>query len=68
MTSDVLLNPIKEIIIRKARFTRHQIIDVLKSIESVPSLNVVCTEIGISEASYYNWKVIYVWMKASDIR
>jgi putative transposase len=36
---------LEEIAMRKARFTEHQIIAVLKSIEA-----------GISEASNYNWK------------
>ena len=42
---------------RKARFTEHQIIAVLKSVEA-----------GISEASYYNWKVKFGGMEASDIK
>lgn len=28
----------------------------------------VCREAGISEASYYNWKVKYGGMEASDIK
>ncbi len=42
---------------RKARFTEHQIIAVLKSVEA-----------GISEASYYNWKAKFGGMEASDIK
>lgn len=41
----------------KARFTEHQIIAVLKSVEA-----------GISEASYYNWKAKFGGMEASDIK
>ena len=47
----------EEIAMRKARFTEHQIIAVLKSVEA-----------GISEASYYNWKVKFGGMEASDIK
>ncbi len=41
---------------RKARFTEHQIIAVLKSVEAGRTVKDVCREAGISEASYYNWK------------
>jgi len=33
---------------RKARFTEHQIIAIMKSVKDV------CSESGISEVSYYN--------------
>ncbi len=36
---------------RKARFTEHQIIAVLKSVESGRTVKDVCREAGISEAS-----------------
>ena len=42
---------------RKARFTEHQIIAVLKSVEAGRTVKDVCREAGISEASYYNWCV-----------
>ncbi len=38
---------------RKARFTEHQIIVVLKSVEAGRTVKDVCREAGISEASYY---------------
>jgi len=53
---------------RKARFTEHQIIAVLKSVEAGRTVKDVCREAAISEASYYNWKVKYGGMEASDIR
>lgn len=46
----------EEITMRKARFTEHQIIAVLKSVEAGRTVKDVCREAGISEASYYNWK------------
>ena len=42
---------------REARFTEHQIIAVLKSVEA-----------GISEASYYYWKAKFGGMEASAIK
>ncbi|MCS2164480.1 IS3 family transposase [Scandinavium manionii] len=53
---------------RKARFTEHQIITVLKSVEAARTVKDVCREAGISEASYYNWKAKYGGMEASDIK
>ncbi len=38
---------------RKARFTEHQIITVLKSVEAGRTVKDVCREAGTSEASYY---------------
>ncbi|EIX9370734.1 IS3 family transposase [Klebsiella pneumoniae] len=53
---------------RKARFTEHQIIAVLKSVEAGRTVKDVCREAGISEASYYNWKAKFGGMEASDIK
>lgn len=50
---------------RKARFTEHQIIAVIKSVGIVKD---VYQEAGISEATYYNWKSRYGGMEASDIK
>lgn len=44
---------------RKIRFTEHQIIAALKSVEAGRTVKDVCREAGISEASYYNWKANY---------
>ncbi|CAH6051476.1 hypothetical protein AI3058V1_2175 [Citrobacter freundii] len=53
---------------RKARFTEHQIIAVIKSVETGRTVKDVCREAGISEATYYNWKSRYGGMEASDIK
>ncbi|EAA6040726.1 transposase, partial [Salmonella enterica subsp. diarizonae] len=52
---------------RKARFTEHQIIAVIKSVEAGRTVKDVCREVGISETTYYNWKSKYGGMEASDI-
>lgn len=41
---------------RNGRFTEHQIITVLKSVEAGRTVKDVCRAAGISETSYYNWK------------
>lgn len=53
---------------RKARFTAHRIIAVIKSVEAGRTIKDVCQEAGISEATYYNWKSRYGGMEASDIK
>jgi len=53
---------------RKKRFTEHQIIKVLKQVEGGRSVQDVCRECGVSQATYYNWKSKYGGMEASDIR
>ena len=53
---------------RKARFTEHQIIAVIKAVEAGRTVKDVCREAGISEATNYNWKSRYGGMEASDIK
>ncbi len=53
---------------RNIRFTEHQIIAVLKSVEAGRTVKDVCREAAISEASYYNWKAKYGGMEAADIK
>ncbi|MXF14217.1 transposase, partial [Escherichia coli] len=52
----------------KARFTEHQIIAVIKSVEAGRTVKDICHEAGISEATYDNWKSKYGDMEASDIK
>lgn len=53
---------------RKIRFIKHRIIDVLKSVETGGTVEDVCREVGVSEATYYNWKAKYGGMESSDIK
>lgn len=53
---------------RKARFTEHQIITVIKSVEAGRTVKDVCREASVSEATYYNWKARYGVMEPSDIK
>lgn len=52
----------------KIRFTEHQIIAALKSVEAGRTVKDVCREAAIYEASYYNWKAKYGEMEAADIK
>ena len=52
----------------KKRFTESQIVAAIKKQEAGLAVKDVCREIGISDATFYNWKAKYSGMKASDIK
>ncbi|ARI62187.1 hypothetical protein B6V82_08230 [Salmonella enterica subsp. enterica serovar Pomona] len=60
--------PTQEIAVRNARITAHQIIAVIRSVESGWTVKDVYREAGISEATRDNWKSGYGGMEASDIK
>jgi len=51
----------------KKRFTESQIVAALKKQESGIPTKDVCRELGISEATFYNWKAKYGGMEATDV-
>lgn len=53
---------------KKSRFSEHQIITILKSVEAGRTAKDVCREHGISSATFYTWKSKFGGMEASDIR
>ena len=53
---------------RKAHFTEHQIVAVIKLVEAGRTVKDVCREADIFEATYYNWKPRYGGKVASDIK
>lgn len=53
---------------RKSRFTESQIVQTLKQVEGGRKVKDVCREIGVSEATYYQWKSKYGGMEAADVR
>jgi putative transposase len=42
---------------RKARFTEEQITFALKQVESGKPVGEVCRQLGVSEQSFYRWKL-----------
>ena len=52
---------------QKKRFTEAQILAAIKKQEAGITVKEVCRELGISEATLYNWKAKYGGMQASDI-
>ena len=53
---------------KKARFTETQIVAAIKKQEGGLSVRDVCRELGISDATFYNWKAKYGGMEASDVK
>lgn len=53
---------------KKKRFNEHQIIGILKSVETGRSIKDVCREHAIAESTYFKWKTKYGGMEASDIK
>ena len=53
---------------KKTRYTEEQIIGVLKQLEAGRKVVEVAREIGVSEATLYQWKSKYGGMQASDVK
>ena len=53
---------------KKKRFTDEQIIKVLKESEAGAKTGELCRKHGISEATFYIWKLKYGGMTLSDAR
>lgn len=52
---------------KKGKFTEHQIVSALKKQEAGIAVKDISRELGISEATFYNWKAKYGGMEASDV-
>lgn len=52
----------------KKRFTESQIVTAIKKQESGIPVKEICREIGISDATFYNWKAKYGGMQASEVK
>lgn len=52
----------------KKRFTESQIVAAIKKQEAGIAVKDICREIGISDATFYNWKSKYGGMEASDVK
>ena len=53
---------------KKSRFTETQIVAILKQADAGMPIKELCRKAGISEPTYYNWKLKYGGMEASDLK
>ena len=53
---------------KKSRFTESQIVTILKQADAGIPVKDICRQVGISVATYYQWKSKYGGMEASDLR
>jgi putative transposase len=52
----------------KKRFTEAQIVAAIKKQENGIPVKEICREIGISDATFYNWKAKYGGMEVSEVK
>jgi putative transposase len=52
---------------KKSKFSEAQIVFALKQSETVP-VEEICRKMGISQATFYNWKKKYGGMDPSELR
>lgn len=53
---------------KKTKFTESQIVAAIKKQESGIPTKEVARELGVSEATFYNWKAKYGGMEVSDVK
>jgi putative transposase len=53
---------------KRSKFTESQIIFALKQAETGVRVDEVCRKMGISEATFYNWKKKYGGLGVSELR
>jgi len=53
---------------KKTRFTESQIIGILKQQQAGQSVNDICREHGISQATFYNWKSKYSGLEVNQLK
>ncbi|QND86613.1 Transposase [Chromobacterium vaccinii] len=53
---------------KKSKFTEEQIAFALRQAESGTTVAEVCRKMGVSEATFYNWKKKYGGLGVSELR
>lgn len=53
---------------KKTKFTEQQIAFALKQADTGTRIEEICRKMGISEATYYNWKKKYGGLGVSELR
>jgi len=53
---------------RKSRFTDEQIVFALRQAETGTKVTEICRKMGVSEATFFNWKKKYGGLGVSELR
>lgn len=53
---------------KKTKFTEQQIVFALKQAEAGTRVDEICRKMGVSEATYYNWKKKYGGLGITELR
>lgn len=53
---------------KRSKFTEQQIVFALKQAETGVAVAEVCRKMGVSEATYYNWKKKYDGLGTAELR
>ena len=53
---------------KRSKFTESQIVFALKQAETGVAVAEVCRKLGVSEATFYNWKKKYGGLGAAELR
>lgn len=53
---------------KKSQFTESQIVSAIKMQEAGTAVKEICRELGISDATFYNWKAKYGGMEVSEVK
>ena len=53
---------------KRTKFTEQQIVFALKQAETGTRVDEVCRKMGISEATFYNWKKKYAGLGVNELR
>ena len=53
---------------KRSRFTETQIVSILREADAGNKVKDICRRHGISDATYYNWKLKYGGMSASELK
>lgn len=53
---------------KKQRFSESQIVKALQSEQSGRDINELCRELGVSRATFYNWKKKYGGMQVKELK
>jgi putative transposase len=53
---------------KKTRFTETQIVSILNRAEQGEKIGALCREVGISDATFYNWRSKYGGLSVSELK